>query len=189
MSSGEGPAVGTDLLGGPLKDLSKGSAKQADSVDDVELESEAGVDYTDLQAALKAEEFQKADDITRAIVIVLAGEEAKGRGWVYFSEVQFMPEKDLLTMDKLWRAASGGKFGFSEQRQIFLQKRKQWTKFFQAIDWVIGENNNYRKWPKGFMYTKEAKAGHLPLTNCLRGTQLFEAIMMHPAFGGPKELQ
>ncbi len=39
-----------------------------------------------------------------------------------------------------------------------------------------------RKWPEEFNYSLDAPKGHLPLTNCLRGTRLFEAIMMHPAF-------
>lgn len=39
-----------------------------------------------------------------------------------------------------------------------------------------------RKWPKEFTYSTEANRGHLPLTNCLRGTQLFKAILEHPAF-------
>jgi hypothetical protein len=28
----------------------------------------------------------------------------------------------------------------------------------------------------------DAVKGHLPLTNALRGTQLFEALLQHPAF-------
>ncbi len=39
-----------------------------------------------------------------------------------------------------------------------------------------------RKWPKEFTYSTKAARGHLPLTNCLRGTQLFKAVMEHPAF-------
>ena len=45
-----------------------------------------------------------------------------------------------------------------------------------------GRDNNYRKWPQEFTYSLDAVKGHLPLTNALRGTQLFEAIMEHPAF-------
>lgn len=45
-----------------------------------------------------------------------------------------------------------------------------------------GEHNIYRKWPAGFTYSTTAAKGHLPLTNALRGTQLFKAIMEHPAF-------
>ena len=44
-----------------------------------------------------------------------------------------------------------------------------------------------RKWPQEFNYTMDAPKGHLPLTNCLRGTQLFKAILEHPAFERPAE--
>ena len=50
-----------------------------------------------------------------------------------------------------------------------------------------GRDNNYRKWPQEFTYTLDAVKGHLPLTNALRGTQLFEAIMEHPAFARENE--
>jgi len=87
-------------------------------------------------------------------------------------------------MDNLWSAYSDGKFGFSVQRRIWLKNNKRWEKFYKAIDWVTGENNNYRKWAtKEYFYTlDEACEGHLPLTNALRGTNLLEEIMLHPAF-------
>lgn len=62
------------------------------------------------------------------------------------------------------------------------QNNKRWGKFFKQIDWTVGENNVYRKWPAEFDYSLEAPKGHLPLTNALRGTQLFQAILEHPAF-------
>ncbi len=65
---------------------------------------------------------------------------------------------------------------------MWMQNRKQWTKFFKQIDWTVGEFNNYRKWPQDFIYDMSAAKGHLPLTNALRGTQLFKAILEHPAF-------
>lgn len=45
-----------------------------------------------------------------------------------------------------------------------------------------GVDANYRKWPQEFFYTLEAPKGHLPLTNALRGTQLLQAVLEHPAF-------
>lgn len=91
------------------------------------------------------------------------------------------------TIDNLWKAYSGNKFGFSVQRELWLQNKRQWQKFFKRIDWVQGENNVYRKWPAEFYYnTDEGAKGHLPLTNALRGTQLFNAILEHPAFNKPK---
>lgn len=48
---------------------------------------QVGMDYTALREHLKAGDFRKADDETRALLIRLAGEAAIKRGWVYFSEV------------------------------------------------------------------------------------------------------
>lgn len=89
---------------------------------------------------------------------------------------------DFQTLDSLWKTASNGKFGYSVQREIWLQNQKRWGKFFKQIDWTQGENNVYRKWPMEFIYSMDAPRGHLPLTNALRGTQLFQAILEHPAW-------
>jgi hypothetical protein len=47
-----------------------------------------------------------------------------------------------------------------------------------------------RKWPTEFNYSLEAPKGHLPLTNALRGTRLFEAVMEHEAYAkaAPKSI-
>ncbi len=62
----------------------------------------------------------------------------------YLLPLFLLPVEDMQTLDQLWKAASGGKFGYSVQREMWLQARKQWPKFFKAIDWVQGENNVYR---------------------------------------------
>lgn len=174
------------------------------------------MDYRELRDALQQGDFQLADDLTRAALITLAGPDAEKRNWVYFTEVKFISNIDLQTIDNLWRAASKNRYplagsdeplqhhclstvtachklpscsvlcirrqGFSIQKEMWMQNSKQWTKFFKQIDWTVGEFNNYRKWPQDFTYDMSAKKGHLPLTNCLRGTQLFKAILEHPAF-------
>ena len=63
------------------------------------------------------------------------------------------------------RYYSDGKFGFSVQRKIWIGQKRQWAKFFKAIDWTTGENGNYRKWPEEFIWKKEAARGHMPLTS------------------------
>jgi len=147
---------------------------------------QAGVDYTALRDRLKAGEWEEADNEHRRLMIELAGEDAEDRGWVYFTEVKTFPVTDLKTIDTLWSFYSDGKFGFSVQRKIWVGKRRQWAKMFKEIDWVQGENNAYRKWPEEFIWEKEAARGHMPLTNALRGTQLLEALLEHPAFAPPK---
>lgn len=46
------------------------------------------MDYAPLRDFLKAGEWRKAEDETRALLIRLAGEDAIKRGWVYFTEVR-----------------------------------------------------------------------------------------------------
>ena len=60
-----------------------------------------GLDYTTLRDLLKAEDYRKADDETRALLIKQAGADAIKRGWVYFTEIKTIPNKDLQTMDNL----------------------------------------------------------------------------------------
>lgn len=45
------------------------------------------MDYTHLKDLLAADNFQKADDETRILLIKLAGPGAVERKWVYFTEV------------------------------------------------------------------------------------------------------
>ena len=155
--------------------------------EEVELNSDAGLSYELLRDLLAAGEWEKADDETRLKLIQLAGEEAILRDWVYFTEVKDIPVADLKTIDKLWSSYSGGRYGYSVQKKIWIKNRRVWSKMFKEIDWVQGENNAYRKWPLEFDWKKDAKKGHLPLTNCLRGTQLFQAVLEHPAFEEKKK--
>ena len=79
---------------------------------------------------------------------------------------------NCLHLSLRWKTASGGKFGYSVQRDIWNQQQKRWAKFIKQLDWVGGEYNIYKKWPAEFNYTQDAPRGHLPLTNALRGTQV-----------------
>lgn len=179
---GPKPNLGGSLGSGPSLGPKLSTGRPQISLDDVQLKSGVEVDYSKLRDLLKEGKWREAEDETRELLIQAAGKGAVKRGWVYFSEVKFIPVDDMRTLDELWKAASGGKFGYSVQREIWLQNRRQWPKFFKAIDWVVGENNVYRKWPAEFNYSVDAPKGHLPLTNALRGTRLFEAIMEHEAF-------
>lgn len=170
---------------GPKLSTGGGAPKPAVSLADVPLESGVGVDYAPLRDLLAAGNWREAEDETRAKLIAAAGAGAELRSWVYWSEVKAIPVEDMRTLDALWAAASGGRFGYRAQREIWVANKRQWTRFFKAIDWVQGENNVYRKWPSEFKYAADAPKGHLPLTNALRGTRLFEAIMEHPAFAAP----
>ena len=130
----------------------------------------------------QAGNWELADNEHRRLLCELAGEEAEERKWVYFTEIASIPVQDLQMLDKLWMTYSKGRYGFSVQKKIWKGVKCRWADFFKKIDWVQGDNNAYRKWPEEFKWEESAAEGHLPLTNALRGTQLFEAIMTHPAF-------
>lgn len=173
---------------------------------------QCGADYTLLRDLLASGQWEKADDETRLKLCQLAGEDAEAREWVYFTvrraaaaaalrrthplftallcvlqEVKTIPATDLRTVDALWTGYSRGRFGFSVQRALWLAEKRRLKGFFSRIGWTMGDNGAYRKFPSEFLWAADAPKGHLPLTNCLRGPQLLQAVLEHPAFGGPLE--
>merc|ERR1719199_226406 len=171
----------------PLRVHAMAEATETKKVKKVELNSDMGIDYTPLEEAMKADDWRKADDWTRDILIKLAGEDAEIREYVYFTEVKNIPAADLKTIDDLWVAYSDGNFGYSVQAKIWKREKEQWGKFFKKLDWTTGENNKYRSWKNDeYIYKKDAAKGHLPLTSCLRGTQLLRGLLEHEAIAGPK---
>ncbi|GKV18669.1 hypothetical protein SLEP1_g29015 [Rubroshorea leprosula] len=147
-----------------------------------------------LHQHLSTQNFRQADEETRRLLIVLAGEAAQKRGYVFFSEVQFISETDLKAIDDLWKKYSDNKFGYSVQRKLWKNANKDFTRFFLKVGWMKKldtevEQYNYRSFPNEFMWelTEDTPEGHLPLTNALRGTQLLNSILSHPAFDEVEE--
>ncbi len=64
--------------------------------------------------------FQKltllVSQFTRDALIEISGAKAKGRNFVYFTDVKNIPATDLATIERLWNKFSGGKFGYSVQK-------------------------------------------------------------------------
>ncbi|KAL5990938.1 hypothetical protein ACLOJK_011844 [Asimina triloba] len=148
-----------------------------------------------LQCHLSSQNFRLADEETRRLLIALTGDAALKRGYVFFSEAQFIPEADLKTIDSLWLQFSGNKFGYSVQKRIWEKKaQKDFSKFFLRVGWMKKldtevEQYNYRSFPDEFIWElkDDTPEGHLPLTNALRGTQLLNSILTHPAFDSSDE--
>ena len=154
-------------------------------IDEPKLESDCSFDFIPLLTALKTGDFLEADQLTRDGLIKLAGEAAVKRGFVYFGEVPNLPAKDLATIERLWLAYSDGKFGYTVQAEILKTKRVggDLEKLYDRIGWK-NEDGSLRRWlpDKGneFIYDlEEAPAGHLPLTNTLRGTLLLSKLLEH----------
>ncbi|MEM1310560.1 MAG: GUN4 domain-containing protein, partial [Cyanobacteria bacterium P01_H01_bin.153] len=73
-----------------------------------------------------------------------------------------------------------GKFGFAKQREIWLGVAKDWERFWPKIAWKTGKI--WTRYPGEFSWNLQAPAGHLPLTNQLRGVRVMDALMNHPAW-------
>jgi len=91
----------------------------------------------------------------------------------------------MATIERLWLAFSGGKFGYTVQAKIFDSKKvgRNFDRFFERIGWKNKQGNLLRWLPdKGneFIYDLDAAPqGHLPLTSALRGTQLLQGLLDH----------
>lgn len=124
---------------------------------------------------------------TRDALIVLAGSKAKGRNFVYFTEVKNIPSTDLATIERLWTKFSGGKFGYSVQKKKWKQCKGDFEAFCRKIGWTTtdGEVERKKRWfgASEFIYdVKKAPEGHLPLTSALRGTSLLKNLLNHPVW-------
>lgn len=53
-------------------------------------------------------------------MITISGAKAKGRNFVYFTDVKNIPNTDLATIERLWNKFSKGKFGYSVQKVRWL---------------------------------------------------------------------
>lgn len=146
----------------------------------VPLNSDQGIDYTNLQQLLLKQDFLAADNLTLEKLCELAGSVAMQRKWLYFSEVDNFPVTDLQTINTLWLIHSQGKFGFSVQRELWLSLSKNWEKLWPVIGWKTG--NSWTRYPHEFIWNLSAPRGHLPLSNQLRGVRVIASLLSHPAW-------
>ena len=146
----------------------------------VPLQSDRNVDYSALQQLLAQKEYEDADRVTLQKMCELAGPVAVRRKWLYFSDVDQFPNRDLQLLDHLWRVYSEEKFGFSVQRELWLNSRKDWDRLWPKIGWKRA--NIWTRYPNEFTWDLTAPKGHLPLSNQLRGVRVMASLMNHPAW-------
>lgn len=133
-----------------------------------ELASEKGIDYARLRDLLKAQNFKDADYETYIRMLEAVG---KGEGdFLRTKEALNFPCTDLKTIDRLWVRYSKGRFGFSVQKEIYVQcgakldgeypGDKIWNEFGDRVGWRMSSS-----WLiySQLTFTLEAPEGHLPV--------------------------
>ncbi|MEM6437302.1 MAG: GUN4 domain-containing protein, partial [Cyanobacteria bacterium P01_D01_bin.115] len=130
--------------------------------------------YAELEALLKAGKWVEADSETYRLMITTVGKE-KGQ-WFDKEDLLNFPCEDLKTLDQLWVESSGGKFGFSVQKKIYVDcgvsqadleagnfpGDKIWNEFCDRVGWKKeGDYLNYSDLQKDPRFSPK---GELPRT-------------------------
>jgi GUN4-like len=88
-----------------------------ESLTNINLNSERGVNYTRLQNLLAAGKWGEADDETAAITRKILG--INKTAALYIKDINTFPCTDLRTIEQLWLKYSNKRFGFSQQKQLW----------------------------------------------------------------------
>lgn len=137
----------------------------------VKLVSAKGIDYRELENWLKSKQWYEADQLTSRLMLRVKNREKEK--WLTLENIKNFPCEDLQTIDNLWLHYSNGLYGFSVQKQIYVEccanakdfrypNSEAWDKFCYRTAWKKdGEYVNYPKpfFEINFMHEK----GHLPI--------------------------
>ena len=140
--------------------------KLSQNVKQEKLISAVGYDYTHLANYLKNGQWQEADEETNKIFLEIGDKDNKN--YLNVKDIKNFPVEDLHTIDQLWLKYSNNKFGFSVQKQIWLEcggkldDSYQWEiykKFSDRIGWR--KNNDWLSYSE-YTFNTNALSGHLP---------------------------
>ncbi|MBS3027814.1 MAG: GUN4 domain-containing protein [Dolichospermum sp. DET50] len=129
--------------------------------------------FQKLESLLKAGKWRDADLETWELMKKLTKREQEG--WLRLEDVKNFPRQELRKMDQLWVKYSNGKFGFSVQKQIWLDLggkldgETDFDTFRKLGDRVGWRKNNDWLWSyDSYTFSTNALPGHLPLPGALR---------------------
>ena len=134
--------------------------------------SAKGIDFSELEKLLKAQEWRKADKLTDRLMLKASGREKER--WIDLESIKKFPCEDLQTINRLWMHYSNGLYGFSIQKDIYVEcggkldfscpSDETWDKFCDRIAWKkAGKWQPYVRYPKPFFESDFMNVkGHLP---------------------------
>ncbi|MBL1210897.1 GUN4 domain-containing protein [Geminocystis sp. GBBB08] len=131
------------------------------------ISPESKVNFNHLAQYLEQQNWRKANDETRNIILQATGR--KSIGWIPPSEFKNLPCWDLKTIDRLWLENSNNRFGFSVQLPIYLDTGNRpgrligddaYNKFGDRIGWR--KDNDWIIFIENLDYSSTAPIGHFP---------------------------
>ncbi|MFM5892030.1 MAG: GUN4 domain-containing protein, partial [Dolichospermum sp.] len=123
--------------------------------------------FQKLEALLKAGKWKDADLETWNLMLKLTKREQEG--WLRIEDVKNFPRQELRKMDQLWVKYSNGKFGFSVQKQIWLELGGKldgepdldtYRKLGDRVGWR--QNGEWLSYDS-YTFSTNAPSGHLPV--------------------------
>ncbi|MFO7145228.1 GUN4 domain-containing protein, partial [Arthrospira sp. PCC 8006] len=139
------------------------------------VSSSSGFDYTQLNRLLKSGQWKAADQETAKMMLAVARQTQ--RGYLYEDDIKNFPCEDLRIIDGLWVKHSNGHFGFSVQKQIYINCGGKPDgrypgdtivyRFADEVGWRVG--GSWRQWKDYTFSPRAAKEGHLPALGRLGG--------------------
>jgi tetratricopeptide (TPR) repeat protein len=132
----------------------------------------------ELERLLKAKEWYEADQLTDTLMLKVSGREREK--WIDWDSINELPCKDLQAIDKLWVRYSSGLYGFSVQKQIYVEcgslsssYTDNWNRFCDRTAWK--KEGKWVIYPKLFFEERFIGVkGHLPRLKRLRGAEANE---------------
>jgi hypothetical protein len=133
-------------------------------IDHLFHERDGDASYWKLLNSLEQREWQKADALTRELLLKLAGRSSKG--FLDKEAIEKTTARDVYTLDLLWVEYSKEHFGFSVQKKIYEQVDRKKQPFAEAVGWSnqagifgIFAWKSYNE----LDFTINAPKGHLPV--------------------------
>jgi hypothetical protein len=134
-----------------------------------QLRSAKGIDYRELEKLLKDKQWYEADQLTYKLM--LKASEREKEGWINSDSIKNFPCEDLQTIDRLWLHYSNGLYGFSVQKDIYVEcggklnfsypSDETWNKFCDRTAWK--SEGKWVDYPDQFFKNNFMNVrGHLP---------------------------
>lgn len=121
------------------------------------------IDYTELKTLLSRHKWQEADDETWAILCQLTGKRVGA--YLFNTDIQTLPCRDLKAIDWLWFTYSKGQFGWRIQKQIYKEVGGEYNLFCDRVGWPTYRISK----SESLQFHRKAPPGHLPSRRWIGG--------------------
>lgn len=132
----------------------------------IPLISKSGINYKILEELLSQNKWKEADFETYKLMIQVLNKKEGDN--IYQEELLNFPSEDFLIIDQLWMKHSQGRFGFTKQKEIWLDCGGKTEVYEDNIAQIFGDRVGWKRRNSWLNYNDlsfnlQAPFGHLPI--------------------------